>query len=130
MNEDTVQSIIRRDFAFIGPIWRNNVGVLPDINGRPVRYGLANDSSQINKEIKSSDLIGITPVFITPEWLGHTVGIFTAIECKSPDWSFSPNDKRAVAQLRFHEIVRGAGGFAGFANEPSQIQQIIRGNRR
>src|SRR5688500_7343546 len=42
-------------------LFRNNVGVLPNENGRPVRYGLCNDSPQLNKMLKSADLIGIAP---------------------------------------------------------------------
>lgn len=126
MNEETVQALIRRDFAFIGPIWRNNVGVMIDETGRPVRYGLANDSAKLNAEIKSSDLIGITPLLITQEWVGHVVGVFTAIECKASDWTPSPKDKRANAQQKFIDIVNMHGGFAGFASDPSHINKILR----
>lgn len=52
-NEATVQSLVRLEASRKGcRLWRNNVGVLQDINGRPVRYGLANDSKQLNENFK------------------------------------------------------------------------------
>jgi len=125
MNEAALQSIIRRDFAYIGPIWRNNVGACQDSTGRLLRYGLGNDSAQINTVIKSSDLVAITPVTITPEMVGQILGVFTAIECKAPGWRLKPSDMRGLAQERFHDIVRRVGGFAGFATSPEDIKRII-----
>jgi len=61
---------------------RNNSGVLPNSEGTPVRYGLGNISTKHNKKLKSSDLVGWTSVVITPEMVGKTVAIFTAIEVK------------------------------------------------
>lgn len=126
ISETAIQNQTRRDFAYVGPIWRNNTGVLFDQTGRPVRYGLSNDNAEINREIKSSDLIGITPVLITPAMYGQILGVFTALECKPSNWSFKNNDERATAQLKFHNIVRDHGGFAGFVNDPQQIHSIIR----
>lgn len=127
MNESAVQQHIRLRAAQLGlDLWRNNVGACVDNTGRMVRYGLVNESAQINKEIKSSDLIGITPINCYIEGIGWTkAGIFTAIESKKTDWVFNPNDERAVAQMRFHNIVRKNGGFAGFATSPDDIQRII-----
>ncbi len=125
MNEAALQSIVRRDFAFIGPIWRNNSGACTDATGRLVRYGLGNDSAQINASVKSSDLIAITPVKITADLIGQTLGVFTALEIKSPGWTQRPSDARALAQEKFHDIVRKAGGFAGFVTSPECIGRII-----
>jgi len=98
-----------------GVLWRNNSGACTDDTGRLIRYGLGNDSAALNREIKSSDLIGITPVRCYVEGRGWTVlGVFTAFECKPEGWHQTPGDKRAIAQARFHDIVRQAGGFAGF----------------
>ena len=97
-----------------GRLWRNNVGA----EGR-LRYGLANDSKQLNQKLKSSDLIGITPIRITPNLVGHTVGVFTSIEVKAYGWRYSYTDKRAEAQLRWLQLIYGLGGIAGFyAGEP------------
>ena len=125
-SEDAVQSMVRRDFAFIGPIWRNNNGACYDKTGRLIRYGLGNDSAKVNKKIKSSDLIGITPVVVTPEMVGQTIGVFTAVECKPSDWKLRASDDRGQAQLMFHMIVHAHGGYAGFATHPSDIERITR----
>lgn len=124
-SETAIQNQTRRDFAFIGPLWRNNVGVLPDRRGVPVRFGLANESKKENEQFKSSDLIGITPVTITPEMIGQVLGVFTALETKKSDWVFNSTDNHVKAQLNYHNVVRNAGGFAGFINHPCQINQII-----
>lgn len=126
MKESAVQQRIRLEAAYSGlEMFRNNVGVLTDINGRPVRYGLANDTAQLNKAIKSSDLIGVTPVFVTPDMVGRVLGVFTAVECKESNWTFKPSDERAVAQAAFHDIVRRAGGFAGFATSVEDFRKIV-----
>ena len=114
-----------------GVLWRNNVGSLLDRRGIPVRYGLANDSKKMNQYVKSSDRIGFTPVKITADMVGQVVAVFTAIEMKESDWVFpNPTNKReyehCVAQLRFHDIVRGGGGFAGFATNVNDYYQIIK----
>ena len=99
-----------------------------DETGRVVRYGLGNDSAQLNREIKSSDLIGICPItaFVASANAWVKLGVFTAIEVKPSGWVQKPNDERAIAQAKFHAIVREAGGFAGFLSNEKDIQFIIR----
>ena len=94
-------------------LWRNNVGALKDARGVPVRYGLANDSATLNKVVKSSDLVGIKPVLITADMVGHTIGQFVAREVKAGGWVYSGNSHER-AQLKFIELVMGLGGDACF----------------
>lgn len=112
-------------------LMRNNVGAgtVYDDDGRSsfIRWGLMNESKEQNAVIKSSDYIGITPVKCFVDSMGLvTLGVFTAIETKASDWKFSQNDKRAVAQLAFHDMVRAYGGFAGFATGPEDVARICR----
>jgi hypothetical protein len=127
MNESAVQQQTRLAMARMGnQVWRNNSGACIDETGRLIRYGLGNDSAQLNKMIKSSDLIGITPVQAYTQAFGWTVlGVFTALECKASGWHMTPGDDRASAQSRFMAIVREAGGFAGFVTHPEDVARII-----
>lgn len=95
-------------------LFRNNVGALKDTTGRVVRFGLANDSKQINDVLKSSDLIGLRSVIIGPQHVGHTFGQFVAREMKTPGWQYT-GDTHEVAQLNFINLVNAAGGDACFA---------------
>ena len=106
--------------------WRNNVGVAQSADGRPVRYGLANQSARVNARVKSSDLIGITPIRITPEMVGRLVGVFSAIECKRGAWRPGGDKRREEAQHKFHTIVRMAGGIAGFVSGQGQYEEIVK----
>lgn len=127
MNEGAVQQRLRLEAARLNTLmWRNNVGACEDKSGRVIRYGLANDSKALNGIFKSSDLIGITPIFITPDMVGEFVGVFTAIESKREGWHMTPSDDRAKAQLTFHDAVRQYGGYAGFATSPSDVARITR----
>jgi hypothetical protein len=58
-SEGAVQSLVRLEAANKGVyLWRNNVGGGTLEDGSFVRWGLANDSSQVNAKLKSGDLIG------------------------------------------------------------------------
>jgi hypothetical protein len=120
--EAMVQSKARLACAQQGfPVWRNNSGVLknPD-TGRPVRFGLGNDSKKINAAIKSSDLIGLRPIVIQPNMIGHTLGQFVAYEAKPAGWKYTATP-REIAQLKFIEIVTAHGGHAKFLTGEDQI---------
>jgi len=114
-SEAYAQSVVVLEGARKGVrLWRNNVGVLKDDTGRPVRYGLANRNSDENEIIKSGDLIGIRPMLITPDLVGATIGQFVSREIKEPGWRYAETE-REVAQLRWAEMISALGGDAGFA---------------
>jgi len=115
-SEGGAQSMIRLEASKKGlRLWRNNVGVAYNEDGvRCLRYGLANDSKQLNEIVKSSDLIGIRKIKITPDMVGNVIGQFVAREVKTPGWVYKET-KREKAQLTFLELIAAYGGDAGFA---------------
>ena len=91
-------------------LFRNNKGVLPDPKtGRWIRFGLCNDNPTIGKRLRSSDLIGIRPVVITPDMVGSTIGQFVAREVKKAGWKYKGTEHEE-AQLAFGTLVIGLGG--------------------
>lgn len=103
-SEAGAQQAVRLEAASLGIVlWRNNSGALQDAEGRWVRYGLCNDSKQLNERFKSADLIGVRPG-----------GQFIAREVKAPGWRYT-GTPREEAQLRWLELVRTLGGDAQFA---------------
>ena len=79
-------------------VWRQNTGVLPDISGRPIRFGLC---------VGSSDIVGLCPD-----------GKFLAVEVKTAIGQ--PTD----AQVRFLDAVRRQGGRAGIARSGAEAVAI------
>lgn len=111
MRESPVQQAQRLAASRAGArVWRNNVGACVAEDGRQIRYGLCNDSSQLNRAIKSADLIGIQPVLITAEMVGTHLGVFVSIECKAPGARTDP--ARLLAQEAWRDVIRAAGGYA------------------
>lgn len=115
-SESYVQSLVRLAAPAAGMVlWRNNCGALPNPDtDRPIRFGLANDSKQLNETIKSGDLIGWQSELITPDMIGSVFARFVSIECKEVGWS-GVSDDREKAQARWAAMVNAAGGRAGFS---------------
>lgn len=111
-SEAEVQAAVRIEASVKGArLWRNNVGVLKDLRGIPVRYGLCNDSKAVNEKIKSADLIGIRPTVITSVHLGKIVGVFLSREVKAQSWKYTSTD-REKAQLKWAALINTLGGDA------------------
>lgn len=127
MLETAVQQQVRLAMARLGGLpMRNNVGVAVDDNGRYVRYGLMNESKQQNEKFKSSDIVGPIPIVIQPHHVGQTIGVFSVLECKHSDWTYSPNDARSAAQWRFIQLMQSVGCIGGFITDARQIDYHIR----
>jgi hypothetical protein len=87
-------------------IFRNNIGVAHDRNGRPVRFGLCNGSA---------DLIGWKE-----ERNGlHITAVFVAIEVKTLTGRITEQ------QLDFINAVHRAGGIAGVARSVQDALDLI-----
>lgn len=90
-------------------LFRNQVGQYKLEDGRVLRSGLG---------VGTSDLIGWTPVTITPEMVGKTVAVFTAVECKAP------KGRVTTEQAQFIKVVQQAGGIAGVARCAEDVAKI------
>ena len=105
-------------------LWPHKSGAMTEAHARRVRYGLGNESAAINRRWKPSDLIGVLPWRITAAHVGHTVGVFLAVETKKPGWRLTPGDKRGQAQAAFISSVRMLGGAAGFASSVEDLSVV------
>lgn len=121
-SEAAVQSRARVAASHLGMrVWRNNVGVFDDPErGIHVRFGLANDSAQLNRVIKSADLIGINPITVGPQHLGTVIGQFVSFECKHSGWRFAGTD-REKAQHAWAQLVTAYGGLARFVTGVADV---------
>ena len=109
-NEHELQMAIRAEATEKGILlFRNNVGVCV-VDGRYIRFGLANDSKQLNQNLKSSDLIGIRPIIITPDHVGLMLGQFVAREVKL-------TTRRNQGQTNFINLINNNGGDACYASD-------------
>ncbi len=129
-SEAWAQQQVRLNIAKMGGLaWRNNVGATKakevhqcpsckfkfEVKSVPVRYGLANDSAQLNEKIKSSDVIGILPRLIQPQHVGLVLGQFVAVEVKKPGWRHNPNDPHEIAQGKFLSLCADKGAAVQFS---------------
>lgn len=94
-------------------VFKNNVGMYKDQRGNVIKYGLCNGSS---------DLIGWTPITITPDMVGKRIAVFTAVEVKK--------DKRGKYQATkeqkaFISAVLNNGGYAGVADCKQDLENIV-----
>lgn len=125
MKEQTLRKQIQLKTADTGArLFRNNVGTgwtgkvkdkgdLKIISDpRPFHAGLCKGSS---------DLIGWTPVEITPDMVGQKVAVFTAVELKS-----GPHDKTTKQQDNFLEQVRQAGGIGLVGRDADTVVNFIK----
>lgn len=107
--------------------WRNNVGATPakercacpkcgfafEIKRQPIRYGLANDSAQLNSRIKSSDLILAIPRVVRPQDVGATIAQFGSLEVKRPGWHYTGKGQEP-GQMAWLSLIQKIGGYAAF----------------
>lgn len=113
-------------------LYRNNRGALLDKRGKPVRFGLANDTVAEGEALKSGDLIGWETRLVTPDMVGTHVAVFKSIEVKPTGWkppAVGPiKDARGkltayghyAGQKAWADLVNSEGGIAGFMIDPDQ----------
>ena len=115
-SESNVQARVRLEAARKGVrLFRNNVGAGTILeSGQFIRWGLGNDSAEVNHVLKSSDLVGWRRVLVTPDMVGTYVAVATMRECKPTGWRESSTDPHTVAQRRWIDLVNADGGDAAF----------------
>lgn len=86
-----------------------NVGDVVIRNARPLHAGLC---------VGSGDLIGFTPVVITTEMVGKTIGTFTSIEVKE-------KGKPTAEQIAFMKGVLSYGGIAGIVYSEEEAVKLV-----
>lgn len=119
------QSCMHVQRKYKGLLYRNNSGALKNERGQLVRYGIGNDSMQLNAVWKSPDSIGGIPILITQEMVGRTMLVLCGFEDKKPGWHLTPGDKRGQAQYACILDWRQAGGIAGFITDVSHIDYFV-----
>jgi len=92
-------------------VFRNNCGLALMADGSHIKYGVANPGG--------SDLIGWTPVTITPGMVGQTIAVFVAMEVKTE------RGRASQAQLKFIDAVNNNGGIAGIVRSPEDGVALI-----
>lgn len=97
-----------------GRLLRNNNGIAKhkgqDGKVHKVRYGLGKGTS---------DQVGWTPVVVTPDMVGRTVAVFTAVEEKSA------NDQLKQNQCDFLSLVEASGGIAVLCRQPEDLLRAV-----
>ncbi len=109
-------------------LFRNNSGVLMNDVGIPVRFGLGNESSRTNKELKTGDYVGWTPVAITPEMVGKVIPVFTNVEVKANGFlkkDVYNKNSREYGQDNFNRLVVKYGGIAAFVSNAAEVDQLV-----
>jgi hypothetical protein len=109
MKEQNLYKALQAKHSKQGILFRNNTGTAYQgrrglLNGmimlsdpRPIAFGLC---------VGSSDLIGWTEIFVTPDMVGQKIAIFTAVEVKNE------KGRATNEQIKFLQAVRNAGGIA------------------
>lgn len=111
--KDIERSLILHASQCGSTLFKNNVGKLRDERGNIVTFGLCKGSS---------DLIGWTPITITPEMVGSKIAVFTAVEVKLDKHGKYQATKE---QKNFINAVKANGGYAGVADCKKDLEDII-----
>lgn len=114
-------------------VWRLNTGKGWVASGKPIR--LADGSVKLpggrpislgfslmdtEPVVGAGDLIGATPVTVTPEMVGKQVLVFSSFEAKRTD-----GGRRSADQVRWAGIIADAGGISGFFRSPEEAEAIV-----
>lgn len=135
MLESNIQRIVRKEISPFGTYFRTNVGRAWTGNDilRPkrepvtvvVRPGdvLIRQARPFDTGLPPgvSDLNGMTRVVVTPEMVGTTLAVYTAIEVKQP------GKDPTAEQINYLRAVHRAGGLCGVARSAEDALRIVQG---
>jgi hypothetical protein len=96
--------------GFTGEVFKSDSQYTIIKNARRASFGLC---------VGSSDCIGFRKLIVTPEMVGTTLAVFTAIEVKSATGRPTPE------QVAFIRVIQQAGGFAGIARSVAEARAIV-----
>jgi hypothetical protein len=118
LSENNIKDFIRQKLCGRRDVrvFRNNLGMARTDDGGAVRYGLCNPGG--------SDLIGWKKIQVTPDMVGRTLAVFTAIEVKRPGNTASDHQKNFIEQVQL------AGGLAGVAYSADEAEKIIENRKK
>jgi hypothetical protein len=105
-----------------GPVQRLADGSVLVPSARPVALGLGKPDGK--PLVGAADLIGWTPVTITPDMVGCRVAVFTALEVKE-----TAGGRKRDDQKNFIDQVRLAGGIASFVSSDDEAEHVVCGFR-
>ena len=128
MREHEIQNKIRNELAGKALIFRANVGRAwtgDKLEHLPGRRLLITEPRPFSTGLPPgfSDLFGITRVVITPDMVGQTVAVFTALETKTT------KGKASEKQDAFIKAVNDNGGRAGVVRSIEDALRIIGGGK-
>lgn len=128
ISENTIRDGLLLKASRIGVVlFRNHVGT--GVMGKIAKFIAGNYCIIKNPRrttfglcVGSSDLVGWATVTVTPEMIGKTIAVFTAVETKSK------YGKPSAEQVDFIDQVNKCGGYAGVAKLPESIISILGGS--
>ncbi len=131
-SENETSRLVRLRAAGYGvKLLRNNSGAYSAKNppSAGTRWGLGNESKALNRELKTGDFVGWSPVIITAEMVGKTIPVFTNFEAKKEGFkerkTYNKNT-REYGQNNFNLLVINAGGLAGFVTSAEDVDRLIK----
>ena len=98
--------------GWMGKVIAEKGDVVTLARARRVAYGL---------HVGASDLVGWKSLLITPEHVGRTLAVFSALEVKKPGGRHPVTPD----QVRFIDAVLAAGGFAGAVTNTAQARHVL-----
>ncbi len=115
-------------------LWRNNVGLFYQGRAKTIKEAgmvkvnvgdvILSRPRRVHcgLDVGSSDLIGLTPVVVTPAMVGRTVAIFTSPEAKEPGEEPEPHQWDWIKAIQAH------GGISFYFTSEEEAKLLLEAN--